>query len=192
MNRQAKLLSLTLVATVSITSTSFAGGSQCKKAVKHHVNQVIRQVVSAPPTVRQVIVNRPPVQTQQVIVDPGYGGQPVLAYFSPRLGARFEIQSIQIGNFEPVWAARIVSQPEYGSPLHQLGLTVGDVITRLDGNPVSTEHELERHVYDTTVRYVKAGSDHVHQDTMYVENRFFQPPVYPGQPGGCQHHTLRP
>ena len=35
-------------------------------------------------------------------------------------------------------------------------------------------------------------SDHVHQDTMYVENRFFQPPVYPGQPGGCQHHTLRP
>ena len=149
-------------------------------------NQVIRD--------RIVPDRRGPFETRQI--DHGTPGNPVLAYFSKRLGCRFEIQWIRVGNFPAVRAARIVSKPAHGSPLNRLGLSVGDVITRLDGNPVTSTYELDRHVYDTNVRYVKAGHNHVHQGTIYIDaHRYFNEPYYPPTEPHCpnQHGGgLRP
>ena len=195
MSRSVKTILASFVATLAVASSCFAGGNGVRQVIRNPVvNQVLRQVIHNGQPQQETLVNPPQVGVQQVIVDPGYGGQPVLAFFSRRLGARFEIQTIQIGNFAPVSAARIVSVPQHGSPLSQLGLEIGDVVTRLDGNPVNNEAELERHVYDTVVRFVKAGSDHVQQATMFVDgNRFFQETFYPPANGGG--HTgclLRP
>lgn len=114
---------------------------------------------------------------RQVIIDNGGGS--TLAYFSNRLGARFLIQSIQIGNFPSVMAARIVSDPVFGSPLQQAGLAMGDVITRLDGVPVTNTNELERHILDTKVRFVKAGSSTVSESWIWIDqHRYFQETQY--------------
>ena len=115
------------------------------------------------------------------------GNSPYLVqggYFSKRLGAQFVIQTIQIGNFPAVKAARITSQPRQGSPLEQLGLEVGDVITRLDGIPVTKKTELENHIQETQVRFVKAGTHWVQQGWMFVHpQQYFHesqyPPIYP-------------
>ncbi len=93
-------------------------------------------------------------------------GQPS-AYYAWRLGAEFEIQTIQVPGYV-FRAARIVSEPEFGSPLNQLGLQVGDVITRLDGIPVTNYAELERHAYRTVVRYVKAGTINPRNGVIYI------------------------
>ena len=100
-----------------------------------------------------------------------------LAYFSPRLGARFTIQTVQIPGFSPFRAARLVSRPEQGSPLAQLGLRQGDVITRLDGIPASNLQQLEKHILDTTVRFVRAGSQNVQEGTIMIDPGYlFQDP----------------
>ena len=94
-------------------------------------------------------------KSQRMVVDPL--GQPA-AYYAWRLGAEFEIQTLQIPGYV-FRAARIVSEPEFGSPLNQLGLQVGDVITRLDGIPVTNYAELDRHAHRTVVRYIKAAGE---------------------------------
>lgn len=189
MTRSRITFTATILAILTVSSAAFAGGGNSTKQV------IIGQKPGGSQT-RQVIIGQQGggslVQPQQVIVDPGFGGQPVLAHFSQRLGARFEIQQIQIGNFAPVLAARIVSVPAAGSPLKQLGLDVGDVITRLDGNPVNNNAELDRHVYDTLVRFVRAGSNHVEQGTMYVQNQFFAEPIYTPHCGTQPGCPLRP
>lgn len=112
---------------------------------------------------------------RQLVEGNPYNNQ--LAYFSPRLGARFTIQTVQISGFSPFRAARIVSRPEQGSPLAQLGLRQGDVITRLDGIPVSNLQELEQHILDTTVRFVRAGTKGVHEGTIMIDPGYlFQDP----------------
>jgi len=58
-------------------------------------------------------------------------------------------------------AARIVSKPGPDSPLRQIHLGIGDVITRLDGIPVTGLGELERHYGRTYVRYIKQGTTRV-------------------------------
>lgn len=196
MSRSLKTIVVSLVATFALGSACFAGdGLKLQQVIqKPRVNQVIRQVIDRNQPQQVVIGNPGQIESRQVVIDPGFGGQPVLAYFSRRLGARFEVQPIQIGNFAPVSAARIVSVPQPGSPLSQLGLEIGDIITRLDGIPIQNEQELDRHVYDTVVRFVKAGSNQVQQATMYVDgNRFFQetyyPPTHGGGHSGC---PLRP
>lgn len=105
-------------------------------------------------------------------------------YFSKRLGAQFVIQTIQVANYPAVKAARITSQPRPGSPLEQLGLEIGDVITRLDGIPVTRKSELENHIRETQVRFVKAGSHWVEQGWMFVNPYHYfheaqYPPIYP-------------
>ena len=186
MTRRTTLTAL-LIATM--TTMAFAGNRNStrqvhvpkKKCGGHHPGQVHVPYQ----------VQTPGYGTRQVVIDNCNGTGQSLAYFSNRLGARFLIQSIQIGNYAPVMAARIVSDPMAGSPLAQLGLTTGDVITRLDGIPVTNTAELERHIFDTKVRFVRAGSQFVSEGQMWVDqNRYFHETQYPaytyntGNPGG--------
>ncbi len=100
-----------------------------------------------------------------------------LDYFSPRLGARFCMQDIKVPGFGKIRAARITSRPEPGSPLSQLGLRSGDVITRLDGTPVTRTEELERHIIETDVRYIKSGGKTAREGQIYIDpNTFFEDP----------------
>ena len=172
-------------------------------------NKVLKQVIAPnnesvdlPPVLapndNAVAMPQPGVGNQtpapaQLILDPSQPNQ--LAYFSPRLGARFLIQQMHLPQFGSFWAARIVSVPEFDSPLRQLGLDEGDVITRLDGIPVMNTRELERHILDTGVRFIKAGSQTVVRGTMFINpNRFFVDPYRPGCVGTpiCGTTVLRP
>jgi hypothetical protein len=102
--------------------------------------------------------------SHRLVVDPA--GQPS-GYYAWRLGAEFEIQTMQIPGYV-FRAARIVSEPEFGSPLNQLGLQIGDVITRLDGIPVTNYTELDRHAHRTVIRYIKAGTTLPRNGVVYI------------------------
>jgi hypothetical protein len=52
--------------------------------------------------------------------------------------------------------------------LNALGLTLGDVITRLDGIPVTNFAELDNHYDVTYVRYIKQGTIQVRNGTIYI------------------------
>lgn len=115
------------------------------------------------------------MKPRQLVVGNPYDNQ--LAYFSPRLGARFAIQTVQLGGFAPFRAARLVSRPEQGSPLAQIGLRQGDLLTRLDGIPAFNLLQLEQHILDTTVRFVRTGSHAVQEGTIMVDPGYlFQDP----------------
>ena len=115
-------------------------------------------VAPAPPVIveRQVIVERP------VPVVRGPEGT-----FSPNLGAWFRIENMQIPGHR-FTAARLMSDPLPNSPLNRLGLRQGDVITRLNDNPVTTLAELERHSRNTTVRYIHTGTTRVLVDNIFI------------------------
>ncbi len=134
----------------------------------------------------------PGTPTQQLVIDPTQPNQ--LAYFSPRLGARFLIQPMFLPQFGQFFGARLVSLPEPGSPLLQLGLSEGDVITRLDGLPVRDTWELERHVLETSVRFIRDGEQVVRRGTMYIcPHQFFHDRyAFPCEPHGCGRVVLRP
>ena len=112
---------------------------------------------------KQVIVEKPVVVERQVPM-------PVLARdasYSPKLGASFRIENMQIPGYQ-FTAARLMSDPTEGSPLHGLGLRKGDVITRLDDSPADTLAELERHNKNTLVRYIKTGTTKVLLGTVFI------------------------
>ena len=95
------------------------------------------------------------------------------SYASQTLRGNFLLQRFRIPNYPtPFWGVRIVGL-DPNSPLRQLGLKVGDVLTRLDGMRVSDHRflsvgpggsqywsipELERHYSITEVRYIKTGT----------------------------------
>jgi hypothetical protein len=153
--------------------------------------QPLQQVIASP--TQPVAPTSPGVAPQQLVIDPTQPNQ--LAYFSPRLGARFLIEQLSLPQFGLFWGARIVSEPAANSPLRQLGLGAGDVITRLDGLPLTSTLELERHILETGVRFLRAGEQHVCQGTMFVHPGmyFVDPyaPVCPHTPG-CGSLVLRP
>ena len=120
-------------------------------------------VVERPVVVeKQVVVERPVVVERQIAVPVDYEGS-----YSPRLGASFRIEKMQIpGN--RFTAARLMSDPVAGSPLYGIGLRKGDVITRLDNNPADTLAELERHEKNTSIRYIKTGTTKVLLASIYI------------------------
>ena len=99
------------------------------------------------------------------------------SYYSPRLRARFLLQYMSIPGFS-FWGARIVDL-NFDSPLRQLNLQVGDVVTRLDGIRVSNgryqahDHQtgtmywilpqMEKHYGHTHVRFIRTGTTFVQQ-----------------------------
>ena len=123
-------------------------------------------VVVAPPrpiiVEKQVIVEKPVVVERQVpVVVSGEGT------YSPKLGASFRIESMQIPGYR-FMAARLTSDPLPDSPLHGIGLRKGDVVTRLDDSPADTFAELERHERNTLVRYIKTGTTKVLLANVYI------------------------
>lgn len=165
--------------------------------------QALQQVLAQPTTPAQPqqlitptqpgVPLQPGVPAQQLVIDPTQPNQ--LAYFSPRLGARFLIEQTSLPQFGMFWGARIVSEPAVNSPLRQLGLSEGDLLTRLDGLPVVSTLELERHILETGVRFIRAGEQHVCQDTMFVHpGMYFADPYAPVCPHtpGCGSLVLRP
>jgi hypothetical protein len=87
--------------------------------------------------------------------------------YSPKLGASFQIEKMQIPGYK-FTAARLMSKPVEGSPLEKAGFAEGDVITRLDNSRVDNLAELERHERDTSVRYIKAGTTTVQLAKIYI------------------------
>jgi len=120
-------------------------------------------VVERPVVVeKQVIVEKPVVVERKVPVSVARDGS-----YSPKLGASFRIENMQIPGYK-FTAARLISDPVEGSPLHGIGLRKGDVVTRLDDTPADTLAELERHEKNTLVRYIKTGTTKVLLANVYI------------------------
>ena len=91
-------------------------------------------------------------------------------YFSQTLRCQFTVRTVQFNGYT-VRAARLVSNPEWGSPLRKLGLRQGDVIFRLDGVPVANNYELDNHYSWTTVRYSRQGVSQIENGKIYIDNQ---------------------
>ena len=61
-----------------------------------------------------------------------------------------------------------MSDPVEGSPLRDVGLRKGDVITRLNDAPTSTLAELEQHTGNMAIRYIKTGTTKVVLANIYI------------------------
>lgn len=105
------------------------------------------------------------------------------SYYSDKLGANFIAEWMYIrqnGRRVTFWGARIVGIDD-DSPLHDLGVSFGDVITRLDGVRINTGMyrtrdrqgnvywalpELDEHYGRTEFRYIRTGTNEVLIDTI--------------------------
>ncbi|MDR1925053.1 MAG: hypothetical protein LBQ66_11840 [Planctomycetaceae bacterium] len=125
---------------------------------------LVTQPVSPVVVEKQVIVER-----QVPVVVSNTTTQPTLTtdYFSPKLGATFVVQNMQIPGYT-FKAARLTSDPLPGSPLIPLGLAKGDVITRLDNESVDSVAVLEKHEANTVIRYIKTGTVKVLLGKIYI------------------------
>ena len=98
--------------------------------------------------------------------------------YSPSLGAEFRVENFFLPAFGQFTGVRLVSVPSFDSPLRNLGLQPGDVITRLDGVRTDNLNELENHYSWTQVRYIKTGSQTVRIANILI-NGGVQPIVNP-------------
>lgn len=121
-----------------------------------------------------VMASNPP-QIQKMIV----GGS-----YSPTLGAEFRVENFFLPAFGQFTGVRLVSVPEWNSPLRTLGLQPGDVITRLDGVRVDNLAELENHYNWTQVRYIKTGTQIVRIGNIFINQNNVGPLPGPMVPGG--------
>jgi len=127
-------------------------------------------VVSRPPVIvekpvvveRPVVIEKPVVIEHQIPVSVSNDGS-----YSSALGAFFRIENMEIPGHK-FTAARLMSEPAANSPLRDMGLRKGDVITRIDNNSVSTLAELERHTGNTQIRYIKTGTTKVLLANIYI------------------------
>ncbi|GHT26116.1 hypothetical protein FACS18942_02930 [Planctomycetales bacterium] len=136
-----------------------------------------RPVVVVPS--QPVVVERPVVIEKPVVVErpvavvpqpsvPQYPSTVSADSYVPSLGAAFVIQKMQIPGYK-FTAARLITDPSSGSPLLELGLERGDVITRLDDEQVVSFDALRSHEKTTLVRYIKAGTVKVKLGKIYIK-----------------------
>ena len=109
-----------------------------------------------------IVIERPVVVERLAPVAPVQEGS-----YSPRLGAWFRIENMQIPG-HTFTAARLTSEPLPDSPLNRLGLRRGDVITRLNDNPANVLTELDRHAGNTSIRYIKTGTTRVLLGNVFI------------------------
>jgi hypothetical protein len=132
------------------------------------------------PVPRQVQVQAGPGQApgQWVIADDN-------AYYSHTLRGHFRAQWMfinQRGRRVTFWGARILSL-DIDSPLRDLGLSPGDVITRLDGISIARNMlrenggpwqlvQMERHFGRTEVRYIHPGTNRVYVGDIMLDGHW--------------------
>jgi hypothetical protein len=106
-------------------------------------------------------------------------------YYSPNLKAHFKAQWMYITQRNQrieFWGARIISMDPY-SPLRELRVNPGDVLTRLDGIPVWNNMykednkpwqlvQLEQHFGRTEVRFIIRGTNQVRIGDMMLDGTF--------------------
>ena len=106
-------------------------------------------------------------------------------YYSPTLRGHFRAQWMfirQRGRQVTFWGARIVGL-DFDSPLRQIGLAPGDVVTRLDGISVARRMvrvdggpwqlvQMERHFGRTEVRYIHPGTNRVNVGDIMLDGNF--------------------
>jgi hypothetical protein len=111
----------------------------------------------------------------------GYHVKP-RAYYSPTLRGWFRAEWMFIhqgGTHKNFWGARVMHL-DYDSPVRQLGLASGDVITRLDGLSIANGMfrqgggpwqivELDNHFGRTEVRFIHRGSNQVRLGDMMLD-----------------------
>lgn len=117
-------------------------------------------------------------------------------YVSQRWNASFHLEeTLSLPQFPGLTfaGARIV-QMQPGSPLTQIGLRPGDVITRLDNTKIDTGKwpnqdgcywmlpQFERHFGMTTVRYIRSGTTDVVDQSLDLGARC-RPKRFPDLPG---------
>ena len=126
-------------------------------------------VVGTLMTLSSTVAFAGPPQSKQVVPSQGMQHKMLIGgYFSPTLRCHFTVQTVNFNGYT-VRAARLVSNPQWESPLRNLGLRQGDVIFRLDGVPVSNIHELENHYSWTTVRYSRQGVEQIRNGQVYID-----------------------
>jgi hypothetical protein len=99
------------------------------------------------------------------------------AYYSWRMQASFVVQPIDLSpygwpGYRPV--AQLVSMPLPFSPLSRIGLTPGDMITRLDDIPIRTYADLDNHYTLTKITFIRQGTYYAQQAWVDLG------PLYPG------------
>lgn len=90
--------------------------------------------------------------------------------YSPSLGAEFRVETFSLPAFGQFTGVRLVSAPNWNSPLRKLGLQPGDVITRMDGVRTDNLAELENHYSWTQIRYIKTGTQTVRIANIFIGN----------------------
>ncbi|MDR3233559.1 MAG: hypothetical protein LBT46_07865 [Planctomycetaceae bacterium] len=124
-------------------------------------------VVIVPSQPSTVIIEKPVIVEKTVTVERPVVADTTEGTYSPKLGASFRIDKVQIPGNRFI-AARLLSDPVEGSPLEKIGLQKGDVITRLDDNAADSLSELDRHEKSTLVRYIKTGTTKVLLANVYI------------------------
>lgn len=110
---------------------------------------------------------------------------PSAGYFSPVLGARFELVQMPMPGRGVVDGAMLTEEPVAGSPLAGKGLAAGDLITHLDGDPVLNTKELEAHHDITTVSWIADQTQTTRTLKIVIQNgKRFADPNNPGPGGG--------
>ncbi len=100
--------------------------------------------------------NAPAAMVAQPLITGGPATSPLInssGFFSPIMGARFEIVSLNVGG-RWIQGAQLITPPVPNSPLENKGLIVGDVLTHLDGVAMTQLSELENHNNNTAVTWV--------------------------------------
>ena len=107
---------------------------------------------------------------------------PIAGYYSQKLKCTFNLEQISLQQYGTFTAVRIASQPDQYSPLRTIGLTLGDVVTRLDGTPITNYAELDRHNGQTYVRFIKQGTQQVQELMVNLDPPGGGPPPGGGTP----------
>jgi S1-C subfamily serine protease len=102
------------------------------------------------------------------VINPNTGA--VEGYYSVRLQGHFQIRNLYVPQYGNFRAARITSLSQ-SSPLRDIGLRSGDVITRLDGVRVDNLRELDCHAYNTSVRFIRSGTQYAQTLEVYIPDR---------------------
>lgn len=178
------LVSLSSVASAQNAPTSqFQGQQQFQQPVAQQFQgQVQQQIAGQPFGGQQVIPNNLPAKAAQAL-------QQGHVYKSQRWLASFYLEErLQIPG-SPVFSAGRIVEIQPGSPLQQIGLNVGDVVTRLDGTRVADGKwpnqqgcfwmlpELERHFGMTRIRFIRRGTATVEEPTVNLGPRCRPQPI---------------